>query len=37
MRRPTVLGLDSFDEEQRRATTLPEYGETYIGAARESR
>ena len=36
MRPPTALGLDSFDDEQRRAASLPEYGETYIGAARES-
>ena len=37
MRPPTALGLDSFDDEQRRAASLPEYGETYIGAVRESR
>ena len=34
MRPPTALGLDSFDDEQRRASRLPEYGETCIGAAR---
>ena len=34
MRPPIALGLDSFDEEQRRAASLPEYGETCIGAAR---
>ena len=33
MRPPIALGLDSFDEEQRRAARLPEYGETCIGAA----
>ena len=37
MRPPTALGLDSFDDEQKRAARLPEYGETCIGAARESR
>ena len=37
MRPPTALGLDSFDDEQKRAASLPEYGETCIGAARESR
>ena len=31
-RPPIELGLDSFDDEQRRAARLPEYGETYIGA-----
>ena len=34
MRPPIAMGLDSFDEEQRRAASLPEYGETCIGAAR---
>ena len=37
MRPPTAMGLDSFDDEQRRAASLPEYGETCIGAVRESR
>ena len=32
MRPPTALGLDSFDDEQKRAASLPEYGETCIGA-----
>ena len=36
MRPPTALGLDSFEDEQRRAASLPKYGETCIGAARES-
>ena len=36
MRPPTALGLESFDDEQRRAASSPEYGETCIGAARES-
>ena len=35
MRPPTALGLDSFDDEQRRAASLPEYGETVIGAAQD--
>ena len=35
MRPPIGLGLDSFDDEQRRADRLPEYGETCIGAARD--
>ena len=37
MRPPIDLGLDSFDDEQSRAASLPEYGETCIGAARASR
>ena len=37
MRPPAALGLDSFDDEQRSAASLPEYGETCIGAVRESR
>ena len=37
MRPPVAMGLDSFDDEQSRAASLPEYGETCIGAVRESR
>ena len=36
MRPPTALGLDSFDDEQKRAASLPEYGETCIGAAQQN-
>ena len=35
MRPPIDLGFDSFDDEQRRADKLPEYGETCIGAAHD--
>ena len=33
-RPPISMGLDSFDDEQRSAAKLPQYGETWIGAAR---
>lgn len=36
MRPPIAKGLDSFDDEQRRAARLPQYGETWIGAASPS-
>ena len=32
-RPPTAMGLASFDDEQKQASTLPQYGETWIGAA----
>ena len=37
IRPPVAMGLDSSDDEQSRAASLPEYGETCIGAVRESR
>ena len=36
MRPPSPMGMDSFDDEQRHVARLPEYGETWIGAARPS-
>ena len=35
MRPPISLGLESSEDEQRRADVLPQYGETFIGANRD--